>query len=135
MMNIMFTVIHNCDPYKSKQYVSSNLVFTSHGIKYTVSFFRAPMFHLPMIWHTFAKHSIRYCLINLLNKDTRSTLIMEGVDTDPNNSLLFTSKDKYWSYIRKYVSLLTVMFAADLKLMICSWMILDGVIYSLIAWS
>ena len=41
----------------------------------------------------------------------------------------------FWSYIRKNVSLLTVMFAADLKLMICSWMILDGIIYSLIAWS
>ena len=33
---------------------------------------RAPMFHLPMIRHTFAEHSIRFCLINLL-KDTRYT--------------------------------------------------------------
>ena len=40
---------------------------------------RAPMFHLPIL-HTFAEHSILYCLINLLNKDTRSTSIMERVD-------------------------------------------------------
>ena len=46
---------------------------------------RAPMFHLPMIRHTFAEHSIRYCLINLLNKDTHSTSIMERGDTDPYN--------------------------------------------------
>ena len=44
---------------------------------------RAPMFHLPMIRHTFAEHSIRYYLINLLNKDTRSTSIMDRVDADP----------------------------------------------------
>ena len=50
---------------------------------------RAPMFHLLMIRHTFAKHPIRYCLINLLNKDTRSTLIMERVDTDPYHSFKF----------------------------------------------
>ena len=59
--------------------------------------------------------------------------------TFPKNSpkyLLMKEVDSYyWSYIRKNVSLLTVMFAADLKLMICSWMILDGIIYSLIAWS
>ena len=43
---------------------------------------RAPMFHLPLIRHTFAEHSIRYYLINLLNKDTRSTSIIERIDTD-----------------------------------------------------
>ena len=30
---------------------------------------RAPVFHLPVIHHTFAERSIRFCLINLLNKD------------------------------------------------------------------
>ena len=50
---------------------------------------RAPMFHLPMIRHTSAEHSIRYCLINLLNKDTRSTSIMERVDTDPYHRFKF----------------------------------------------
>ena len=29
---------------------------------------RTPMFHFLMIRHTFAEHSIRFCLINLLNK-------------------------------------------------------------------
>ena len=29
---------------------------------------RTPMFHLPMIRHTFAEHSIRFCLINLLKQ-------------------------------------------------------------------
>ena len=43
---------------------------------------RAPVFHLPVIRHTFAERSIRFCLINLLNKDTRSSMIMERVDTD-----------------------------------------------------
>ena len=33
---------------------------------------RTPVFHLPYILHTFAEHSVRFCLINLLNKDTRS---------------------------------------------------------------
>ena len=28
---------------------------------------RAPVFHLPYIRHTFAEHSVRFCLINLLN--------------------------------------------------------------------
>ena len=50
---------------------------------------RAPMFHLPLIRHTSAEHSIRYCLINLLNKDTRSTPIMERVDTDPYHKFNF----------------------------------------------
>ena len=37
---------------------------------------RAPVFHLPVICHSFAEHSIRFCFINLLNNDTRSTIIM-----------------------------------------------------------
>ena len=43
----------------------------------------APVFHLPVIRHTFAERLIRFCPINLLNKDARSTMIMERVDTDP----------------------------------------------------
>ena len=34
---------------------------------------RAPVFHLPIIRHRFTKHSIRFYLIDLLNKDTRSS--------------------------------------------------------------
>ena len=55
---------------------------------------RAPVFHLPVIRHTFAKHSIRFCFISLLNKDTRSTMIMERVDTDPCPSVKFYMKKK-----------------------------------------
>ena len=51
---------------------------------------RAPMFHFPIIRHTFAEHSIRFCLINLLNKDTRYTSIIEILDSDPCHSLNFT---------------------------------------------
>ena len=51
---------------------------------------RAHVFHLPVIRHTFAERSIRFCFINLLNKDTRSTIIIERVDTDPYPSLNFT---------------------------------------------
>ena len=43
---------------------------------------RAPVFHLPYIRHTFAEHFVRFCLINLLNKDTRSATIMDRVNTD-----------------------------------------------------
>ena len=38
---------------------------------------RALLFHLPYVRHTFAEHSVRFCLINLLNKDTRSATIMD----------------------------------------------------------
>ena len=44
---------------------------------------RIPVFHLPYIRHTFAEHSVRIYLINLLNKDTCSPTIMERVDADP----------------------------------------------------
>ena len=44
---------------------------------------RTPVFHLPYIRHTFAEHSVRFCLNYLLNKDTRSATIMDRVDTDP----------------------------------------------------
>ena len=52
---------------------------------------RTPVVHLPVIRHTFAEHSIRVCLINLLNKDTRSTMIMERVDTDPYPRFFFSN--------------------------------------------
>ena len=55
---------------------------------------RAPVFHLPVIGHTFTKHSIRFCLINLLNKDTRSIIIMERMDTDPYPSFKFYMKEQ-----------------------------------------
>ena len=53
---------------------------------------RAPVFHLPYIQHTFAEHPVRFCLINLLNKDTRSATIMDKVDTDPFLSFKFYLK-------------------------------------------
>ena len=43
-----------------------------------------------IIRHTFAEHSVRFCLINLLNKDTRSATIMDRVDTDPFLSFKFS---------------------------------------------
>ena len=74
---------------------------------------RAPVFHLPYIRHTFAEHSVRFCLINLLNKDTRSATIMDRVDTDPFLSFRFCLKDKYLSHTKMPASLLTVTFAVD----------------------
>ena len=53
---------------------------------------RAPVFHLPYIRHTYAEHSVRFCLINLLNKDTRSATIMDRVDTNPFLSFKFYLK-------------------------------------------
>ena len=32
---------------------------------------------------SFAEHSVRFCLINLLNTDTRSATLLDRVDTDP----------------------------------------------------
>ena len=62
---------------------------------------RAPVFHLPVIRHTFAERSIRFCLINLLNKDTRSTMIMERVDTDPYPSFKFYMKQHIFDSYQK----------------------------------
>ena len=53
---------------------------------------RAPVFHLPYICHTFAEHSVRFCLINILIKDTHSAMIMERVDTDSFLSFKFYLK-------------------------------------------
>ena len=69
---------------------------------------RAPIFHLPMIRHTFAEYSIRLCLINLLNKDTRYTSIMERVDIylfiQHLLSALYTNKHALMRYlINKYI--------------------------------
>ena len=64
---------------------------------------RAPVFHLPVIRHTFAEHSIRFCLINLLNKDTRarSSIIMEMVDTDPYHCFIFYMKEQIFDSYQK----------------------------------
>ena len=62
---------------------------------------RVPVFHLPVIRHTCAEHSIRFCLINLLNKDTRSTIIMERVDTDPYPSFKFYMKEQRFDSYQK----------------------------------
>ena len=53
---------------------------------------RVPVFHPPYIRHTFAEHSVRFCLINLLNKDTCSATIMHRVETDPFLSFQFYLK-------------------------------------------
>ena len=91
---------------------------------------RAPVFHLPVIRHTFAEHSIRFCLINLLNKDTRSTIIMERVETDPYPSFKFYMKEQIFDSYQKECIIINCPACrrvADLKLMICSWIILNGV--------
>ena len=62
---------------------------------------RAPVFHLPVIRHTFAEHSIRFFLINLLNKDTRFTIIMERVETDPYPSFKFYMKEQIFDSYQK----------------------------------
>ena len=54
---------------------------------------RAPVFHLSVTRHTFAEHSIRFCLINFLIKDTRFTMITERVDTAPYPSFKFYMKE------------------------------------------
>ena len=43
------------------------------------------------VW-CYTEHSVRFCLINLLNKDTRSATIMDRVDTDPFLSFKFYLK-------------------------------------------
>ena len=88
---------------------------------------RAPVFHLPVIRHTFAKRSIRFFLINLLNNDTRSTMIMERVDTDPYPSFKFYMKQEIFYSYQKECIIINCHVFVDLKLMICSWMILNGV--------
>ena len=62
---------------------------------------RAPMFHLPVICHTFAESSIRFCLINLLIKDTSSTMIIERVDTNPYLSFKFYMKQQIFDLYQK----------------------------------
>ena len=81
---------------------------------------RAPVFHLPYIRHTFAEHSIRFCLINLLNKNTRSTTIMDMVDTDPFLSFKFYLKRKVLESYKNACIIVNFTFAVDSKLMICS---------------
>ena len=42
---------------------------------------RSPVFHLPVIKHKFAEHSLRYCLIKQLNREKCSILITIKVHT------------------------------------------------------
>ena len=76
----------------------------------------ATMFHLLMIQHTFAEHSIRYCLINLLNKDTRSTSIMKSVDTDPYHSLKFYMKGQVLELYQKECIIVNCYVCRRLKI-------------------
>ena len=62
---------------------------------------RASVFHLLVIRHTFAEHSIWFCLINLLNKDTRFTMIMGRVKTDPYPSFKFYMKEQIFDSFQK----------------------------------
>ena len=63
-----------------------------------------PVIHLLIIRHTFAEHSMRFCIVDLLNKDTRSTMITERVDTDPNPSSIFYLKEQIFdSYQRECI--------------------------------
>ena len=48
---------------------------------------RAPVFHLPFVRHTTI---YLVCTINLLNKDTRSTMKIERVVTDSCPSFIFS---------------------------------------------
>ena len=77
---------------------------------------RTPMFHLPMIRHTFAEHSIRFCLINLLNKDTRYTSIMERVDTDPYYSFKFYMKGQVLELYQKECIIVNCYVCRRLKI-------------------
>ena len=72
----------------------------------------APIFHFPMIRHTFAEHSIWFYLINLLNKDTRYTSIMERVDTDPYHSFKFYMKRQVLELYHSYI----IFYAVNIKL-------------------
>ena len=79
---------------------------------------RAPVFHLPVVRHTFAELSIRFCLINLLNKDTRSTIIMERVDsdTDPYLSLKFYMKEQIFDSYQKECIIINCPVCRRLKI-------------------
>ena len=51
---------------------------------------RGPVFHHSIGRQIFAEHSLRLCLINILNNNTRPTTIMGRMDTDPFATLNFT---------------------------------------------
>ena len=60
---------------------------------------RASLSNLLYMRHTFAEHFVRFCHINLLNKDARSATIMERVDIDSFLSFKFYLKRQvYESY-------------------------------------
>ena len=77
---------------------------------------RAPVFHLPVIRHTFAEHSIRFCLINFLNKETHSTMIMERVDTDPCPSFKFYMKQQTFDSYQKECTIINCHICRGLKI-------------------
>ena len=83
------------------------------GSRYEI---RAPMFHLPYIRHTFAEHSVRFCLINLLNKDTLFTMIMEKVDTDPFLSFKFYLKRQIFELYKNNLIIVNVHVCRRLKI-------------------
>ena len=72
---------------------------------------RAPVFHLPYIRHTFAEHSVLFCLINLLNRDTRSATIKKRLDPFP--CFKFCLKRQILESYKIPISLLSVTFAVD----------------------
>ena len=77
---------------------------------------RAPVFHLPIIRHTFAEQSIRFCLINLLNKDTCSIIIMERVDTDQYPSFKFYMKEQIFDLHQKECIIINCPVCRRLKI-------------------
>ena len=77
---------------------------------------RVPVFHLPVIRHTLAERSIRFCLINLLNKVTRSTMIMERMDTDPYPSFKFYMKQQIFDPYQKECVIINCHVCRRLKI-------------------
>ena len=71
---------------------------------------RAPMFHLHMIRHTFAEHSIH------INKDTRSTSIMKRVNTDPYHSFKLYMKGQVLELYQKKCIIVNCYVCRRLKI-------------------
>ena len=86
---------------KSQVQKNNNIAISFSKEKHKIIEIRAPVFHLPVIRHTFAEHSTRFCLINLLNKDTRSTIIIERVETDPYPSFKFYMNEQIFDSYQK----------------------------------
>ena len=79
---------------------------------------RVPVFHLPVIRHTFAELSIRFCLTNLLNKDrsTPSTTMMERVDTNTYPSFKFYMKEQIFASYQKECIIINSLVCRRLKI-------------------